>query len=30
MFVELKTVYDEMEAQVLTTHLNEENRLLRL
>jgi len=25
MFVELKTVYDEMEAQVLITHLNEEN-----
>ena len=25
MFVELKTVYSEMEAQVLVTHLNEEN-----
>ena len=25
MFVELKTVYDEMEAQVLIIHLNEEN-----
>ncbi len=25
MFVELKTVYSEMEAQILVTHLNEEN-----
>ena len=25
MFVELKTVYDEMEAQILITHLKEEN-----
>lgn len=25
MYIELKTVYDEMEAQILTTHLNEED-----